>query len=243
MTPYIVGFIFARGGSKGVPRKNIRLLSGKPLIAYAIQAAQSSNLIERVIVSTDDKEILQISNQYGAETPFIRPLELAKDNSPELLAWKHAINMINIETDKKIDVFVSIPSTAPLRHVEDIDNCINLLLNSDADIVISVKKADRNPYFNMVTLDENGYAKIVMNSNHGSINRRQDAPIIYDVATVAYAARPEYILQANSIFEGKVKLIEIPPERALDIDTELDFRIAEYMIKDEQSYKSSVGDK
>src|SRR5687767_5970077 len=94
MKPHIVGFIFARGGSKGIPRKNIRLLGGKPLIAYSIEAARASRFIERVIVSTDDPEIAKVAQQYGAEIPFIRPAELAQDNSPEWLAWQHAVRSL-----------------------------------------------------------------------------------------------------------------------------------------------------
>ena len=118
-------------------------------------------------------------------------------------------------------MFVSIPATSPLRDVSDIDRCISCLLESDADIVITVKKSDRSPYFNMVTLDEKGYAKLVMQTGT-TLSRRQDAPQVYDMTTVAYAARPGFILQEDGIFSGRVRAIEIPPERAIDIDTELD---------------------
>lgn len=234
MTPYVVGFIFARGGSKGVPRKNIRLFAGKPLIAYAIQAARQSHLITRVIVSTDDAEIAEIAVQYGAEVPFLRPAEFAGDKSPEWLAWQHAITEIQNKNDQIIDVFVSIPTTAPLRSTEDIDASIAKLLNSDADIVVTVKKAERSPYFNMVRCDETGYVHLVIPPEN-VMHRRQDAPAVYDMTTVAYAAHPEFIMKAKSIFEGKVMAVEIPPERALDIDTELDFAIAEYLLREKMN--------
>jgi len=230
MKKNIFGFIFARGGSKGVPKKNIRLFAGKPLIAYAIQAAQQSHLITRVIVSTDDAEIAKISVQYGAEVPFLRPAELAGDKSPEWLAWQHAITEIQSKNDQTIDVFVSIPTTSPLRSTEDIDACIAKLLNSDADIVVAVKKAERSPYFNMVRCDEKGYVHLVIPPEK-VMHRRQDAPAVYDMTTVAYAARPEFIMNAKNIFEGKVLAVEIPPERTLDIDTELDFAIAEFLMR------------
>jgi len=230
MKPYIVGFIFARGGSKGVPYKNISLLAGKPLIAYAIEKALASALIDRVIVSTDDTEIADVSLKYGAEVPFIRPQELASDDAPEWLAWQHAIRTIrSAKGEPKIDVFVSIPPTSPLRAVEDIDNCIQVFIESDADIVITVKPAERNPWFNMVVLDKTGYARIVIPQSR-TINRRQDAPCVYDMTTVAYAARPEFVLSANSLFEGKVKTVLVPAERALDIDTELDLKVAEFLL-------------
>jgi N-acylneuraminate cytidylyltransferase len=230
MKPYIVGFIFARGGSKGVPCKNISLLAGKPLIAYAIEKALASALIDRVIVSTDDTEIADVSLKYGAEVPFIRPQELASDDAPEWLAWQHAIRSIrSAKGEPKMDVFVSIPPTAPLRAVEDIDNCIQMLIESDADIVITVKPAERNPWFNMIVLDKTGYARLVIPHSR-TINRRQDAPCVYDITTVAYAARPEFVLSANSLFEGKVKTVLVPAERALDIDTELDLKVAEFLL-------------
>ena len=240
MTPYVVGFIFARGGSKGIPRKNIRPFAGKPLIAYAIQAAAESRFINRVIVSTDDTEIAQVARNYGAEVPFMRPAELAGDTSSEWLAWQHAINEVQKENAHPFDVFVSIPATSPLRSTLDIDACVSALLQSDADIVITVKKSERNPYFNMVKLDEQGYAQVVIKTDN-SVERRQDSPPVYDVTTVAYAARPDYILQTKSLFEGKVKTVEIPPERALDIDTELDFKIAEFLEKEQRKNNKNIG--
>jgi CMP-N-acetylneuraminic acid synthetase len=230
MKPYVVGFIFARGGSKGVPRKNIRPLAGKPLIAYAIETALASDLIDRVIVSTDDEEIATVARGYGAEVPFIRPQELARDDSPEWLAWQHAVRTLEAtEGEAKMDVFVCIPPTSPLRAVEDVDACIQTLLESDADLVITIKPAERNPYFNMVLLDGAGYAQLVIPSDQ-TIHQRQAAPIVYDMTTVAYAARPEFVLNANSMFEGKVKAVVVPAERALDIDTELDFKFAEFLL-------------
>lgn len=230
MTQKIVGFIFARGGSKGVPRKNIRLFAGKPLIAHAIQTALNCKYINRVIVSTDDQEIAKIAKEYGAEVPFMRPYELAGDTSPEWLSWQHAIKTMECEKNEKIDVFVSIPTTAPLRLTKDIDACITKLLNNEADIVVTIKKAERSPYFNMVRFDKMGYAHLVIPLEKVT-HRRQDAPAVYDMTTVAYAARPEFVMNAKSIFEGKVLAVEIPPERALDIDTELDFAIAEFLMR------------
>lgn len=231
MKPYVVGFIFARGGSKGLPHKNIRLLAGKPLIAYAIETAIASRLIDRVVVSTEDDEIAKIALQYGAEVPFMRPADLARDETPEWLAWQHAIRSIE-ETDKrKMGVFVSIPPTAPLRAVEDVDMCIRVLLESNADIVITVKQADRSPYFNMVSLAEDGSAQLVITPDR-TIHRRQDAPRVYDMTTVAYAARADFVLDSCSAFEGNVKAVVVPAERALDIDTELDFRFAEFLLRE-----------
>ena len=237
MKQYIVGFIFARGGSKGVPKKNIRLLAGKPLIAYAIETAFQSEFIDRVVVSTDDGKIARVAQDYGAEVPFVRPKELAQDNSPEWLAWQHAIRTLK-ERDKsrEFDVFVSVPPTAPLRAVEDVDNAIQTFLDSDADIVITVKRASRHPSFNMITLDEQNCAKLVLPLDK-QIIRRQDAPPVYDITTLAYVASPKFIMESKSVFEGRVKAVLIPEERALDIDTELDFQFAEYLITNRMKRK------
>jgi len=230
MKPYVVGFIFARGGSKGVPRKNIRLLAGRPLIAYAIETALASEWIDRVIVSTDDAEIADIARQYGVEVPFMRPPELARDDSPEWLAWQHAIQTLEANEGKlRMDVFVCIPPTSPLRAVEDVDACIQTLLESDADLVLMVKSAERNPYFNMVLPDRAGYAQLVIPPDQ-TVYGRQGAPPVYDMTTVAYAARPEFVLSANSMFEGRIKAVVVPAERALDIDTELDFKFAGFLM-------------
>lgn len=231
MNPKIIGFIFARGGSKGVPRKNIRPLAGKPLIAYAIESALASEFIDTVIVSTDDPEIAAVARQYGASVPFMRPPELAQDDSPEWLSWQHAIRAMGKDgSTPAMDVFVSIPTTAPLRSVEDIDACIRMLLTTDADLVLTVRPADKSPYFNMVTLCEDGDARLAI-SPEKPIYRRQDAPTVYTITTVAYAARPDFILNHSAIFQGKVKAIVVPAEHAIDIDTQLDFDFAEFLLK------------
>ncbi len=221
----------ARGGSKGLPRKNLRALAGKPLIAHAIETALSSQWIDRVIVSTEDAEIARVARQYGAEVPFMRPRELATDDAPEWLVWRHAIQKIEeADPETKIDTFICVPPTSPLRNVEDVDACIRLLEEDDADLVITVRPAERNPYFNMVTLDEKAYARLVIQAGQ-PIHRRQAAPQVFDITTVAYAAQPEFVRRANSMFEGRVKAVVVPSERALDIDTELDLKFAEFLIQ------------
>jgi N-acylneuraminate cytidylyltransferase len=207
------------------------LLGGKPLIAYAIETARSSGLIDRVIVSTDDREISMVAKAYGAEVPFMRPAELAQDDSPEWLAWQHAIRMSAIEEKARpVEVFACIPTTAPMRAVEDVNACIDLLMKTDADVVITVKSASRNPYFNMVWLDEKADARLVIPPAEG-VHRRQNAPVVYDMTTVAYAAKPGFVMRASSLFEGKVKAVLVPAERAVDIDTELDLRFAEFLLE------------
>ena len=230
-----LGFIFARGGSKGVPRKNIRPLAGKPLIAHAIATALGGKCVQRVLVSTDCPEIAETARRWGGETPFMRPAELASDHASEWLAWRHAVQWVrDNDRDADFDVFVSIPCTAPLRVAEDVDHCVRLLCSTDADIVITVSKAARSPYFNMVVLDDDGNARLVIDPSQ-AINRRQDAPMVWDMTTVAYAARPDFILHASGVFDGKVRAVTVPQERALDIDTEWDFRLAECILGQSKS--------
>lgn len=234
MSARVVAGIFARGGSKGVVRKNVRSIAGKPLIAFAIEAARASTLIDRVFVSTEDAEIAAVAAACGAEVPFIRPAELAQDASPEWDAWRHAISTLHGES---WDAFVSVPTTSPLRAVVDIDNCVRALLESDADIVITVRRSERSPYFNMVTVDDQGAARLVIPPERPTV-RRQDAPAVFDITTVAYAARPGFVMSARSMFEGRVKAVEVPAERALDIDTEFDFTMADLLLRHREGSRS-----
>lgn len=224
-----IAFIFARGGSKGLPGKNILSLGGKPLIAWSIEHALSVKRIGRVIVSTDSEEIAAVARQYGAEVPFIRPAELARDDSPEWLAWRHALNYL-LEKDGALPAaMVSVPATAPLRSPVDIENCLDEYEKGDVDMVITVSDAHRSPYFNMVKANADGTVGLVI-SPQSALVRRQDAPIVYDMATVAYVVRPEFVLTHNATFEGRVRAVQVPTERAIDIDTLLDFQIAECLL-------------
>lgn len=242
MTQKTICFIFARGGSKGIKGKNIRLFAGKPLIAYAIETALASRLIDRVFVSTDNADIARVAREYGAEIPFLRPSELSQDTSSELDAWRHAIHWLKSEKSfQNFDTFVSVPAVAPLRDVNDVDACITAFHNSDADVVITVKHTSRSPYFNMIKLDEEGYARLVIPPSPGqTFVRRQDVPEIFDMTTVCYVARPGFILKTHSLFDGRVRTVIVPEERAIDIDTELDFAIAEYLMKRRQNEYSDT---
>jgi CMP-N-acetylneuraminic acid synthetase len=224
-----VALICARGGSKGVPGKNIRLLNGRPLIGWAIQVAKQVSKFSRIIVSTDSDEIAKIAKEQGAEVPFMRPSELAEDNSPEWLVWRHALDYLAKDSHEDLDGLVVVPPTSPLRNFQDIENCISEHEKGEADVVITVSESHRNPYFNMVAINDQGFTKLVI-SQTKKFFRRQDAPKIFDVTTVCYVARPRFVQQCSGIFEGKVRSVFIPPERALDIDTELDFKFVEYLM-------------
>ena len=225
----VVAFIFARSGSKGLPGKNIRPLGGKPLIAWSIEHALAVKRIERLIVSTDSEEIAIVARKFGAEVPFIRPAELARDDSPEWLAWRHALNYLRETMGVLPGVMVSVPTTAPLRLPIDIENCLDEYEKGNADMVITVTDAHRSPYFNMVKTNADGSVGLV-NPPQSTIARRQDAPVVYDMATVCSVANPEFVMTHNATFEGKVKAVNIPTERAIDIDTLVDFQIAESLL-------------
>ena len=224
-----VAFIFVRGGSKGLPGKNIRPLGGKPLIAWSIEHALAVKRIERIIVSTDSEEIAKVARAHGAEVPFMRPVELAGDKNPEWLAWRHALTFL-LETNGSLpDAMVSVPTTAPLRLPVDIENCLDQYEKGDADMVITVTDAHRSPYFNMVKANADGTVGLVI-PPQSAIVRRQDAPVVYDMATVCYVANPKFVMTHNATFDGRVKAVHVPTERAIDIDTLLDFQIAESLL-------------
>ncbi|HQX48627.1 MAG TPA: acylneuraminate cytidylyltransferase family protein [Planctomycetaceae bacterium] len=226
----ILGCTFARGGSKGVPGKNIRMLCGQPLIGYAINAARASRFLPRQIVSTDSPEIAAVARSFGAEVPFLRPAYLATDTVPERLAWRHAITTMEELEGTRVDVLVSVPPTCPLRDPSDIDRCVEMLLESDADIVVTATEAACNPYFSMISFDDSGLARLAV-APEGLVTRRQDAPAVYDLTAVAYAARRDSVLRLDSIFHGRVKAVIIPRERAVDIDSQLDFDLAELLLQ------------
>jgi CMP-N-acetylneuraminic acid synthetase len=223
MSPEIVAFIFARGGSKGLPRKNLLLLEDKPLIVHAIELGRSLQRVKKVVVSTDNEEIAGVARAAGAEVPFMRPADLATDSAPEWLAWRHAIQTLRA-AGERVDIFLSLPPTSPLRSREDVECCLDAFLQQQADVVVTVREAERNPYFNMVRREPDGLVKLAV---EGNFHRRQDAPPIYDLTTVAYVARADFVLSANRLFDGKVRAVLIPRERALDIDTPLDMVVAQ----------------
>jgi CMP-N-acetylneuraminic acid synthetase len=226
----VISFIFARGGSKGLKNKNILSFAGKPLIAWTIEQALGHPEIDRVLVSTDSLEIAEISKSFGAEVPFIRPPELATDSSSELLSWKHALNFLQNEEGKVPEIFVSLPCTAPLRSQEDITRNLHLLVESGGDLALTVTPSQRSPYFNMVHLQSDSRASLVID-NGSTYTRRQDAPHTYDMTTVAYSGKSSYILETNELLSGKVYASIVDQERAIDIDNSFDFEIAEYLFK------------
>lgn len=225
-----VAFVFARGGSKGILQKNLCLLAGKPLIVHTIELAKKIPQITRVIVSTDDADIAHVAKLHGADVPFMRPTELATDDAPEWLAWRHAVNWLLGKNEMSpSDLFLCLPTTAPLRSIEDIQNCLDLFVEKLPDIVITVTKSIRHPNFNMVKVLKSGEVRL-FDEPIEKIYRRQQAENAFDITTVAYVTSPAYINSADSIFSGSVRCIEIPRERSIDIDSIFDLKLAEYLV-------------
>ena len=223
-------FTFARGGSKGLKNKNIIELAGIPLVGRASLQACSISQIDKHFVSTDSEEIAAIAETYGAEIIF-RPKELATDNAVEWHAWQHAVKHV-LDKYGNFDQFVSLPCTSPLRSNADIINCISKDVRP-GQIVISYTDAHRNPWFNLLKVKDSSAQILepVCKDENVSYFRRQDAPICYDMTTVAYATKPSTILQYNNLFELDFVGVYIPPERALDIDTSYDFAIARVLLE------------
>lgn len=235
----VVALICARGGSKGLPGKNIRPLAGRPLIAWSIVQARAVRRIGRIIVSTDSEQIAVVAREAGAEVPFMRPADLARDDSPEWLTWRHALNCLRQSGGAYPDALIVVPATAPLRTSADLESCLDEYEKGGADAIITVTNAHRSPYFNMVKRQPDGTVGLVI-PPQGSIIRRQDAPVVYDMTTVAYVTSPVFVMTRNGIFDGRVRQVYIPPERAVDIDTLLDFRIAECLASKEPDSSETV---
>lgn len=220
--------ICARGGSKDVPNKNIRELAGKPLIAHTIEQALASPFINRVVVSTDSERIAKIAKGYRVEVPFMRPSELATDTAAKLPVVQHAVKYYIEKLSYNPDYVIDLDPTSPLRMQEDITKCLHLIQRNNVDAVITGYRSNKNPYFNMVEIDEKGYVKLSKPSQFVS---RQEAPPVYSMNASIYVWKTPVLLKMNHIFDSrfKLKLIEMPPERSIDIDHELDFQFIEFL--------------
>lgn len=228
----IVAFIFARGGSKGVPRKNCEI-GGRSLLARSIDVARQVPSISRVILSTDDPEIAAVGRRLGAEVPFLRPSDLATDAAPERLSWRHAVQWVRDHYGPdSFETFVSLPVTAPLRKTEDVERCLDAFKAPPAcDIVITMTRARSNPYFNMVRMTADGLVTLAITDGAKPV-RRQDAPKVFDMTCVAYVTTPNHIMTTDGLFDGRVKGVEVDEISAIDIDTEFDLKLAEMFARE-----------
>ena len=209
--------VFCRGGSKGIRRKNLRSINGRSLLERSV--SHGLMLSSKCFVSTDSDEIANEARLLGAEV-IARPDYLATDESPEILSWKHACESIPIGDD---DLFVSLPTTAPLREFDTILKAIELFMDGDADIICAASEADRNPFLNMFNLSEGLLVPLTNELNW----RRQDSRTVLSVSTVVYVTNGRYIRETEMPFSGRVKPIIISRYESVDIDTEDDLMLAE----------------
>jgi CMP-N,N'-diacetyllegionaminic acid synthase len=219
----------ARSGSKGIPEKNIKPFCGKPLIAYSIEQALETDLIDRTIVSTDDEKIAEISRNFGAETPFIRPAQLATDEASTLDVLLHSIEWCKNNENLHFDIILLLHANTPLRSKNDIRRCVAILVDQNADNVFSVTPAKNNPYFNMVKVNEKDKVTLVKD---GNFQNRQSAPSVYDMNSSIYTWWTDTLVKTKSLYLPKTQIYKMPRERSIDIDEPIDFRIAEMIMKD-----------
>jgi CMP-N-acetylneuraminic acid synthetase len=224
--------IGARGGSQGVPGKNIRPLLGKPLIAWSIEQALACPRIRRVVVSTDSPAIAEVARAHGAEVPFMRPAELATSTAGKWEVWQHALQACDAHyAGEPVDLFVDLDCTSPLREVDDISRAIEQFERSPGvDAVFSVCEARKNPYFNMLLVDEDGRLRICK-ALPKPLVRRQDAPQVLEHVASVYVLSPAYLRRGTGLLSGRTQGYLMAPERSLDIDCEFDFELVEYLMR------------
>ena len=219
----VLAIIPARGGSKGIPRKNIIMVAGKPLIAWTIEEAKKSKYIDRLILSSEDEEIIKVAKEWGCEVPFVRPVELAKDDTPGIEPVLHAISML-----PGYDYIVLLQPTSPLRLADDIDGCIESCLSLHAPSCVSVTEVNQHPYL-MYTIDKAG-SLVPFLDRKIEIYRRQDFPLAYVLNGAVYVAETVLFCKSRSFMTPFTKAFVMPKARSLDIDDNIDLTICETFI-------------
>jgi CMP-N,N'-diacetyllegionaminic acid synthase len=223
---FTVATICARGGSVGVPGKNIKPLLGKPLICHTIEQALAVPGIDRVFVSTDSEAIAEVARQAGAEVPFLRPAELATSSAPKLAVIRHLVEWIETHV-RPVTRIVDLDPTSPLRDLADIEICL-AMLDAETDVVITAYEAEKNPYFNMVEAQPDGNIRLVKPLS-GGVVARQAAPKVYAMNASIYVWHRHSL--DKGLWEGRTRLHVMPRERSVDIDEPLDFDLVELLMR------------
>ncbi|MEE4016078.1 acylneuraminate cytidylyltransferase family protein [Roseibium sp. FZY0029] len=234
-TGKIICSICARGGSKGVPGKNLRPLLGKPLLVYTLDQARAANCFDAIVVSSDDEAILKCASDWGVDVSVLRPDEMANDTAAKSPAIKHCIQTAETALGISFDMMVDLDATSPLRDPSDINNAIDLLLNGDCDNVISVTPSRKSPYFNLVELNKDGFAYLSKRLET-PIVRRQDSPKCFDINGSVYAWTREAFFSGPSALSSRTLLYSMPEERSIDIDTEVDWIIVRTLMEKKINY-------
>ncbi|MBF0444860.1 MAG: acylneuraminate cytidylyltransferase family protein [Magnetococcales bacterium] len=232
----VLGIIPARGGSKGLPGKNILDLAGKPMIAWTIEAAHESNFIDRLILSSDDEKIVEVAKEWGCEVPFVRPASLAGDEATSIDVALHALDSV----PQQYDYIVWLQPTAPLRLAEDIDMAIQICLTQNAPSCVSVVAAGKSPYW-MYSLGKDNAMQPIMPQDLSSC-QRQELPPAYTLNGAVYVTRTDWLREHKKFMNGGSYAHIMPPERSIDIDSELDFKIAGMLLLEQKLAAISTPD-
>ncbi len=221
--------INVRAGSKGVPGKNLRLVVGIPLFAHSVRQAAASGLFDEIVVSSDSEEILRLAPEYGATGVVVRPPAMATDTAGKVPAIAHSVLETERRTGAKFDICVDLDATSPLRFVDDIRIAVDLFEASDAESLITGSEARRNPYFNLVEELPDGTVA-VSKKPATDVLRRQDAPRSFDMNGSIYIWRRDSLVNDQVVFLPTTILYEMPPERSVDVDSDLDFRMVTWLM-------------
>ncbi len=228
----ILGIIPARGGSKGIPRKNIIDLGGKPLLYYTIKAAKEAGILDRLVLSSEDTEIIDIAKSLGVEVPFVRPSEYAQDHVGDQPVLQHALTALKDLDGYQPDLVLYLKPTIPFRIGDDIKNVVKKLKDKNVDSVRTVTETTgvNHPYW-MFTMDDHGLSQaLIPGKSIAKYPRRQLLPPVYRLNGVVEGLKPEFILNHDSIYGKKMALVTVPENRAVDIDTPADLDYARYLL-------------
>ncbi len=229
--PYIVGLILARGGSKGIPKKNIVETAGKPLIAWTIEAACNSGVLDRVLVSTDDEQIAAVAREWGAEVPFLRPAELARDESPSVPAMIHAVDWLESHGGRAVDYVMLLQPTSPLRIPKDIIGAVEIMKKENAESVVSVCPARSHPYWTK-RITEKGFLAEFADWPE-KCHQRQSLPPAYALNGAIYLVSRDILYNRGVLTTENTRPYIMPIERSLDIDTPWDLRMADLILREQ----------
>jgi len=227
----VIAIIPARGGSKGIPRKNLVNVLGNPLIAYTIEVAKDCRCLDRVIVSTDDEEIRAVALEYGAEVPFLRPRELAEDHVPDKPVFVHALRWLEENENYRPDIVLNLRPTSPLRLVQDIEKVVEKIITTGCDSVRTVCRVNHHPYW-MKKLEGDRLIPFIKGKDERIYYQRQLLPPVYRITGSIDAMRRDVILNSDFLYGEDVRAVIIPPERSYEVDTPLDLKIIEFLLKE-----------
>lgn len=230
----ILGIILARKGSRALPRKNIKPLAGRPLIAHTIEAALNSRHLDRVIVSTDDETIAGISRKWGAEVPFLRPSRLARDDTPALQVLRHALRWLKSNKNYVPQAVMTLQPTSPLRQSWHIDRAVRLFRRTGADSVVGVCLAEHSPYW-MMKLKKGRVFPFTRSRFKNA--RRQDLPPVYRPNGAVYLTRYRVVMEGGRILGPDTRALVMDAESSLDVDTPFDFKVAGFLLRERKNVR------